>query len=562
MRTFRWFSSASLRFKILSGLLLSLLPVLVIAGISYYSSRRTALRNSEEIMRLLTRYGAKEINGFIEAQESLFTDWTQEDLFGLAIEFQTTTELKDLFKSMLEGQQGFLLLVLADTEGKVLEAALGKGIEGIGEEVFKGQVVEEVAEFRSLQDRSAGLVQSRLTKQLGQGSAATYRFGFKAKDSQGRENGFFLAYMDLSVPQATVKAVAGEMKESGFPNAKVGIVEMASGLALGHSNEEIIGNRLAMEDALKSWLTAQEAGSGRRFDLGQVTHYVSFASLIKPAALLQDNVAGQKDGPVRFVAFVPEREIMLDAQRIAWTSLGIAAVGAVAVVLIGLFISFNITRPVSQAVAGLKDIAEGEGDLTRRLEVSSEDEVGQLAQWFNTFVENLQGLVKDMAANAQVLNTSSSDLNTLSAQLASSAEEMTLQSDSVAGAAEEMSANINTIATATEEMSANVQNVSSTAEEMSRSVNAVASSIEEMSLTLTDVAGSAREGADVAGKATEMSNAALDTMKVLARAAKDIGDVTALIKRIAEQTNLLALNATIEAASAGDAGKGFAVVAN
>jgi methyl-accepting chemotaxis protein len=231
-------------------------------------------------------------------------------------------------------------------------------------------------------------------------------------------------------------------------------------------------------------------------------------------------------------------------------------------IVVGVYVSGLITRPLNRAVNMLKDIAEGEGDLTTRLEVGSKDEVGELARWFNTFIENLQGIVKDIAGNAKVLNTSSSDLSNLSAQMASSAEEMTLQSDSVAGAAEEMSANINTIATATEQMSANIQSISSTAEEMSQNVNAVASSIEQMSMTLNDVAGSAREGSDVASKAMEMSNAALDTMNVLGKAAKDIGEVTALIKRIAEQTNLLALNATIEAASAGDAGKGFAVVAN
>jgi methyl-accepting chemotaxis protein len=547
----------------LFGLLLSLVPVLAIVGVSYYSTRNIALKNSQDIMRLLTQLGAKEINGFIKAQEKLFLDWTQEDLFGLAIEFKTTRELRrDYLESILRGQQGFSVLLLTDLNGEVLEAALGERIQGVKPEALKGRVVKGASGLANETDRSARLVESDFAKELGQRFASTFRFSFRAKDSQGKPNGLFLAYMDLSVPQATVMAVANEMQKSGFPHARVGMVDMASAMVLGDSKEEMIGNPLTMEDSLKSWLQGQEGGEARKFDVGEGTDYVTFAHLRSPSETLKGDETDQGNSPLRFAAFVPEKDIMSDVRRIAWASIGIAAIGTIVIVLIGLFISFNIAKPLSEAVAGLKDIAEGQRDLTTRLEVGSKDEIGELARWFNTFIENLQGIVKDIAGNAKVLNTSSSDLSNLSSQMASSAEEMTLQSDSVAGAAEEMSANINTIATATEQMSANIQSISSTAEEMSQNVNAVASSIEQMSMTLNDVAGSAREGSDVASRAMEMSHAALDTMNVLAKAAKDIGEVTALIKRIAEQTNLLALNATIEAASAGDAGKGFAVVAN
>ncbi|MDY6989919.1 MAG: methyl-accepting chemotaxis protein [Thermodesulfobacteriota bacterium] len=236
-------------------------------------------------------------------------------------------------------------------------------------------------------------------------------------------------------------------------------------------------------------------------------------------------------------------------------------------VLIGLgvvvyFISNSISMPVNHAIDMLKNIAEGEGDLTRRLEIRSKSEVGELARWFNVFVERLHTMIKDIAGNAETLITSSSHLSALSDQMASSADEMTSQSDAVARTTGEVAVTINAMASAAEEMSQNVRSVSSTAEQMSQSMNGVVLSIEEMSLGINDIAASARQGSDVAGEAMEMSKSATDSMNILGEVAKDIGNVTALIKRIAEQTNLLALNATIEAASAGDAGKGFAVVAN
>jgi len=231
-------------------------------------------------------------------------------------------------------------------------------------------------------------------------------------------------------------------------------------------------------------------------------------------------------------------------------------------IVIGVYISGIIVKPLKKAVNMLEDIAEGEGDLTTRLEVQSRDEIGELAKWFNIFIEKLQAMIKDIAVNAKVLIVSSNDLSALSTQMVSSADQTSLESNSVSGATEEMSANINAIASTAEEMSVNIQNVSSTAEQMSQNVNTVAASIEENSQELAGVTKYAKDGFNIAETARDKSNAAMATIELLGKAAKDIGEVTDLIKRIAAQTNLLALNATIEAASAGDAGKGFAVVAN
>jgi methyl-accepting chemotaxis protein len=223
-------------------------------------------------------------------------------------------------------------------------------------------------------------------------------------------------------------------------------------------------------------------------------------------------------------------------------------VGVLAGLSLVWLIARLITRPVNAMVDGLKDIAEGEGDLTKRLDETAKDELGDLASWFNTFMGKLQHLIKEMAQNATVLETSSDTLAQLSSQMSTSAEDMSARSNTVAAAVEEMSSNINNVAAAMEQSSTNV--------------GVVAASAEEMSSTINEIARNAEKARSISDQAVLTAKGSSEQMDALGKAADGVGKVVETITEISEQVNLLALNATIEAARAGDAGKGFAVVAN
>jgi methyl-accepting chemotaxis protein len=195
-------------------------------------------------------------------------------------------------------------------------------------------------------------------------------------------------------------------------------------------------------------------------------------------------------------------------------------------VALGVLTSRLVTRPVQDVCTLLKDLGQGEGDLTRRLPVGRDDEIGQMARWFNAFVEKLHDIVAQVTQSAEWTGGTAQQLATSSQQLSSGAQEQ-------------------------------------------------ASSLEETAASLEQITATVRQNADNARQANQLATAARDTadkgrqvvtsaiaaMADIDDAARQIAEIIGVIDEIAFQTNLLALNAAVEAARAGEQGRGFAVVA-